>query len=88
MNFYCSEKHDKTNRFNSDWGAMQNKVEHNEYFLSQNTANLQNVSNTVRVALAYEATLRWDDFGDTQFGDFIITDEFVCVFLKPTKNFV
>jgi hypothetical protein len=27
MNFYCSEKHDKTNRFNSDWGTIQNKIE-------------------------------------------------------------
>jgi hypothetical protein len=32
MNFYCSEKHDKTNRFDSDWGTRQNrgKIEHNK----------------------------------------------------------
>ena len=32
MNFYCSEKHDKTNWFDSeaDWGTVQNKVEHNK----------------------------------------------------------
>jgi hypothetical protein len=24
MNFYCSEKHDKTNWFNSDWETKQN----------------------------------------------------------------
>jgi hypothetical protein len=23
MNFYCSEKHDKTNRFDSDWGVVR-----------------------------------------------------------------
>jgi hypothetical protein len=26
MNFYCSEKHDKTNWFDSDWGTRQNKI--------------------------------------------------------------
>jgi hypothetical protein len=30
MNFYCSEKHDKTNRFDSDWGTRKNKIEHNK----------------------------------------------------------
>jgi hypothetical protein len=27
MHFYCFEKHDKTNRFDSDWGTRQNKIE-------------------------------------------------------------
>jgi hypothetical protein len=41
------------------------------------------------VALAYEATLRWDDFADTLLGDFIVTLEIVRVFfvvheLPPT----
>jgi hypothetical protein len=32
MNFYCSEKHDKANWFDSDWGKRQNrdKVEHSK----------------------------------------------------------
>ena len=30
MNFYCCEKHDKTNWFNSGWGTRQTKVEHNK----------------------------------------------------------
>jgi hypothetical protein len=30
MNFDCSEKYDKTNRFDSDWGTRQNKVEHSK----------------------------------------------------------
>jgi hypothetical protein len=38
------------------------------------------------VALAYEATFRWDDFADTLLGDFIVTHEFVRVFLVDTKT--
>jgi hypothetical protein len=38
------------------------------------------------VTLAYEATLRWDDFVDTLLGDFIITHDFVRVFLVDTKT--
>jgi hypothetical protein len=38
------------------------------------------------VSLAYEATLRWDDFADTVLGDFIITHDFVRVFLVDTKT--
>ena len=30
MNFYCSEKLDKTNWFDSDWGAIQNKRDYNK----------------------------------------------------------
>ena len=56
------------------------------HLLSQHDVDFQNIANAFRVALAYEATLRWDDFEDTQFGDFIITDEFVRVFLIDTKT--
>jgi hypothetical protein len=56
------------------------------HLLSQHDVDFQNIANAFRVALAYEATLRWDDFEDTQFGDFIITDEFVRVFLINTKT--
>lgn len=38
------------------------------------------------MALAHEATLRWDDFADTLIGDFIVTHEFVRVFLVDTKT--
>ena len=38
------------------------------------------------MALAYEATLRWDDFVVTLLGDFIVTHEFVRVFLVDTKT--
>ena len=39
-----------------------------------------------RVVLAYEPTLRWDDFADTLLGDFIVTHDFVRVFLVDTKT--
>jgi len=55
-----------------------------QYFLQRNT--VQDQANTFRVALAYEATLRWDDFADTLFGDFIVTHDFVRVFLVDTKT--
>ena len=35
--------------------------------------------------MAYEATLRWDDYKDMVFGDFIVTNDFVRVFLVDTK---
>ena len=38
------------------------------------------------MSLAYEATLRWDDYKDMVFGDFIVTHEFVRVFLVDTKT--
>ena len=38
------------------------------------------------MALAYETTLRWDDFADTLLGDFIVTHDFVRVFLVDTKT--
>jgi hypothetical protein len=38
------------------------------------------------VTLAYETTLRWDDFTDTVLDDFIITHDFVRVFLVDTKT--
>ena len=53
-------------------------------FLSQST--IQGLANAFRVALAYEATLRWDDYADMTFGDFIVTNEFVRVFLVDTKT--
>ena len=55
-----------------------------QYFLQQNT--IQEYANAFRVALAYEATLRWDDFADTLLGDFIVTHDFVRVFLVDTKT--
>jgi hypothetical protein len=55
-----------------------------QYFLQRNT--VQDQANAFRVALAYEATLRWDDFADTLFGDFIVTHDFVRVFLVDTKT--
>jgi hypothetical protein len=48
-------------------------------FLSQPT--IQGLVNVFQVALAYEATLRWDDYEDMTFGDFIVTNDFVRVFL-------
>ena len=54
------------------------------HFLSQST--LQGLANAFRVSLAYEATLRWDDYADMSFGDFIVTNEFVRVFLIDTKT--
>ena len=55
-----------------------------QYFLQQNT--IQSQANAFHVALAYEATLRWDDFTDTLLGDFIVTHDFVRVFLVDTKT--
>ena len=55
-----------------------------QYFLQRNT--VQDQANAFRVALAYEATLRWDDFADTLLGDFIVTHDFVRVFLVDTKT--
>ena len=54
------------------------------HFLSWPT--LQGLANAFRVALAYEATLRWDDYADMTFGDFIVTNDFVRVFLVDTKT--
>jgi hypothetical protein len=53
-------------------------------FLSQPT--IQGLANALRVALAYAATLRWDDYEDMTFGDFIVTNDFVRVFLVDTKT--
>ena len=44
------------------------------------------VRNAFRVALAYEATLRWDDYQEMTLGDFIVTNDFVRVFLIETKT--
>ena len=55
-----------------------------QHFLQRNT--IQDHANAFRVALAYEATLRWDDFADTLLGDFIVTHDFVRVFLVDTKT--
>ena len=55
-----------------------------QYFLQQTT--VQGQANAFRVALAYEATLRWDDFADTLLADFIVTHNFVRVFLVDTKT--
>jgi hypothetical protein len=54
------------------------------YFIQQHT--IQDHANAFRVALTYEPTLRWDDFADTLLGDFIITHDFVRVFLVDTKT--
>ena len=54
------------------------------YFLWQESP--QGIANAFRVTLAYEATLRWDDFKDMVFGDFIVTNDFVRVFLVDTKT--
>ena len=54
------------------------------YFIQRHT--IQDHANAFRVTLAYEATLRWDDFADTLLGDFIITHDFVRVFLVDTKT--
>ena len=48
--------------------------------------SIQGLANAFRVALAYEATLRWDDYADMTFGDFIVTNDFVRVFLMETKT--
>ena len=55
-----------------------------QYFLQRNT--IQSQVNTFLVALSYETTLRWDDFPDTLLGDFIVTHDFVRVFLVDTKT--
>ena len=55
-----------------------------QYFLQLNT--IQSQSNAFRVTLAYEATLRWDDFANTRLGDLIVTHDFVRVFLVDTKT--
>jgi hypothetical protein len=48
--------------------------------------SIQGLANAFRVALAYEATLRWDDHEDMTLGDFIVTNDFVRVFLVDTKT--
>ncbi len=58
-----------------------NQTEQN--FLQWNT--IQGQGNAFRVALAYEATLRWDDFTDTLLGDFHCDRRCVRVFLVDTK---
>ena len=40
---------------------------------------IQGLDHAFRVALAYEATLRWDDYEDMTFGDFIVTNDFWSV---------
>ena len=52
--------------------------------LSQPT--IQGLANAFRVSLAYEATFRWDDYADMTLGDFIVTNDFVRVFLVETKT--
>ena len=64
-----------------DQNQVDNLVSH---FLSHST--IQGLANAFRVALAYEATLRWDDYADMTFGDFIVTNDFVRVFLLDTKT--
>ena len=54
------------------------------HFLSQPT--IQGLANAFRVSLAYEASLRWDDYADMTLGDFIVTNDFVRVFLVETKT--
>ena len=54
------------------------------YLISKN--NLHDLANSFRIALAYEGTLRCDDYKDMLFGDFILTNEFVRVFLVNTKT--
>jgi hypothetical protein len=48
--------------------------------------SIQGLANAFRVALASEATLRWDDYEDMTLGDFIVTKDFVRVFLVDTKT--
>jgi hypothetical protein len=48
--------------------------------------SIQGLANAFRVALAYEAILRWDDYEDMTLGDFIFTNVFVRVFLVDTKT--
>ena len=55
-----------------------------QYFLQRNT--IQRQVNAFLVALSNETTLRWDDFADTLLGDFIVTHDFVRVFLVDTKT--
>ncbi len=55
-----------------------------QYFLQRNT--VQDQTNTFLVTLSYETTLRWDYFTDTLFVDFIVTHDFVRVFLVDTKT--
>jgi len=45
---------------------------------------IQGLANAFRVALTYEATLRWDDYEDMSLGDFIVTNDFVRVFLMDS----
>ena len=54
------------------------------HFLSQ--PGIQGLANAFRVALAYEATLRFDDYQEMTLGDFIVTNDFVRVFLIETKT--
>ena len=55
-----------------------------QYFLQRNT--VQDHPNVFGVVLAYETTLRWDDYANTILGDFIVTHDFVRVFLVDTKT--
>ena len=55
-----------------------------QYFLQRNT--VQDHTSVFHVSLVYEATLRWDDFADALLGDFIVTHDFVRVFLVDTKT--
>ena len=47
---------------------------------------IQGLANAFRVALACEATLRWDDYEDMSLGDFIVTNRFVRVFLTDATT--
>ncbi len=55
-----------------------------QFFLQRNT--IQDHANVFRMALDYESTLRWDDFDDTLLDDFIVTHDFVRVYLVDTKT--
>ena len=47
---------------------------------------IQGLVNAFRVALAYEATLRWDEYEDMSLGDFIVANDFVRVFLMDSAR--
>ena len=53
MNFFCAEKHDKKNRFDSDWGSRQNKIKHTKQTKHTTRAKPQNLAtlNTAKVTL-------------------------------------
>ena len=55
-----------------------------QYFLQWNT--IQGQVNVFHVSLAYESTLRWDNFPDTFLDDFIVTHDFARVFLVDTET--